>query len=167
MQVPIAYFWQEFSHRCKMAFVLIWLVFVFLFHLSAAQDGWFYMVFCPCLPIYTDVLPCFLHFHNKVRLPRSPSVGWGHPDGSSLLWALQAHFYIILPSFPPSDATSRAPAFTFGCRQTQTQRGPSPSRLEPGRGVAVLACFLPCIYFGRQQLAASGKQVQGSLSLFL
>lgn len=55
----------------------------------------------------------------------------------------------------------------FGCRQTQAQRWPSPGRLEPEGSVAVLACFLQCIYFGRQQLTVRGKQVQGGLSLFL
>lgn len=126
--MPIAYFWQEFSHRCKMAFVLIWLFSVFLFHLSAAQDGWFDLFFCPCLPIYTDVLSCFLHFHNKVLLPHSPSVGWGHPDESSLVWALKAHFYIILPSFCPSDTISHAPAFTcLGADRPKLRGGQVPA----------------------------------------
>lgn len=83
-----------------MVCVLLALFFVFLYHISTAQDRRFYLDFFPCFPTYTDFPSCFLRFRNRIRLPHSSSAQWEHRDKSRLPWALQAHFYTSSFLFP-------------------------------------------------------------------
>lgn len=114
----------------------------------------------PCFPTHTDFPSCFLHFQNRIHPPHSSSAQWEYGDENRLPWALQAHFYTLLPSCSPSDAISRPPAFT--CWGTDAAKPQRWSRWQHSR----LGSLLPPRLFGHQQLAARGSKFRAVCPCF-
>lgn len=122
MQMPIACFWWEFRHRCKMACVLFQSLSVSLFHFSAAQVRQFYLCFRPCLPTYTDFLSCFPYFYKSSSA--TFSLCWMRTSRQKQSHAGSSGPFLHTSSFPfPLWCHFlRSCSHAFGCRQTQAQK---------------------------------------------